>query len=186
MIDLKLSPTTKLLWVDLEMTDLIPADGRILEVAAIITDFDFNVLATYESRVWQDREETLALMQKNDFWARYPDNRDHFLNNMDTAKPSKQVELELAAIIKEQYKDEPAVLAGNSIYNDRGFIKQWWPLVEKLLHYRMLDVSSYKILMQSKYSVEYTKKETHRALGDIEESIAELKFYLDYFKSNKK
>ena len=62
------------------------------------------------------------------------------------------------------------------------FIKAWWPELEPFLHYRMLDVSAYKIIMQNKYHIIYKKKETHRSLHDIRESMAELKFYLSYFK----
>lgn len=182
MIDLKLSPSTKLLWLDLEMTGLDSRVDRILEVAVIATDFDFKELAHYEAQVKYDKTEIEKLMQANPFWATMPKSRDDILAKLDSAKPSEQVEQELIALIKNQFGDEPVVLAGNSIYFDRQFIKQWWPKVEGLLHYRMLDVSSYKILMQSKYGVEYTKKEAHRALGDIKESIAELKFYLNYFK----
>jgi oligoribonuclease len=185
MIDLKLSPSTKLLWLDLEMTGLDPQVDRILEVSAQITDYDFNPLATYSARIKNDRAEIAALMQKNDFWAKFPANRDYFLDSSDSAKPSEQIEAELVALISEQFQSEPAILAGNSVYNDKGFIKQYWPKVEKLLHYRMLDVSSFKILMRSKYGVEYDKKETHRALDDINESIAELKFYIDYFGPKK-
>jgi oligoribonuclease len=181
MLDLKLAPTTKLLWVDLEMTNLNPFVDRILEVAVIITDLDFNESARFESRIQYDRTMLEMLMAANPFWSKMAQNRDEFLNNLDSAKPSDQVEQELAALIKDQFGEEPAVIAGNSVYNDRNFIKQWWPEVEKLLHYRMLDVSSFKILMQNKYGVVYEKSEDHRALGDIKESIAELKFYLDYF-----
>jgi oligoribonuclease len=76
-------------------------------------------------------------------------------------------------------QDEPALLAGNSIHCDRGFIRHWWPNVEKRLHYRMLDVSAWKVVMIGKYGVEYTKLEKHRALDDILESIDEMKFYLE-------
>ena len=87
---------------------------------------------------------------------------------------------EFSELIKLNFK-EPAVLAGNSVHFDRAFIKQWWPDVFNLLHYRILDVSSFKIVMQNKYHVIFNKKETHRAMDDIRESIAELKFYLNYF-----
>src|ERR1700733_14463090 len=79
-----------------------------------------------------------------------------------------EVKHELVGFIKAQFGDEPAILAGNSIHNDRLFIKQWWPEVDSLLHYRMLDVSSFKILMQGKYGVEYGKKDVHRAFDDIQ------------------
>jgi oligoribonuclease len=183
MIDLKLSPMTKLLWVDLEMTGLDPAKDRILEVAIIITDFDFKELTRYKALVKHDQGELKELLNANPFWVSRSKDKNIFLKGLG-AKPSQKIEAELIELIKETFKDEPAVLAGNSIYFDRQFIKQYWPNAEKLLHYRMLDVSSYKILMQSKYSVEYTKKEAHRALEDIKESIAELKFYLEYFKKS--
>ena len=73
---------------------------------------------------------------------------------------------------------EPALLAGNSIHMDRQFIRHWWPNVEKRLHYRMLDVSAWKVVMIGKYGIEYEKLEKHRALDDIRESIDELEFYL--------
>ncbi|MGH7249568.1 MAG: exonuclease domain-containing protein, partial [Minisyncoccia bacterium] len=93
-------------------------------------------------------------------------------------------EQELIKLISEHFGDEPAVLAGNSIYNDRMFIKQWWPQLDLKLHYRMLDVSAWKIFMQGKYGVKYEKKEVHRAFDDIQASIAELEFYLNWFKEN--
>jgi oligoribonuclease len=182
MIDLKHSPNTKLLWLDLEMTGLDPANDRILEVAAIVTDFNFKTISTYETRVRHNRDKLAVLIKKNAFWAKYPQSCDEFLNNLDSAKDSEQIQSELIALIRKYFMDEPVVLAGNSIHFDRQFIKRQWPRVEKLLHYRMLDVSSFKILMQNKYGLEYIKKETHRALDDIQESIAELKFYIDYFK----
>ena len=93
---------------------------------------------------------------------------------------------ELAEFIKANFGDEPAVLAGNSIHNDRRFIKKWWPEVDGLLHYRMLDVSSWKLVLQGKYGVPFEKQETHRAAADIRESIAELQFYLAWLQDHGK
>lgn len=171
---------TKLLWVDLEMTGLDPERDVILEVAAEITDFDFKTLASYEAIVKQPREVVLDRMQKNIWWQEYPANRDEFVNKLDNGKPSSQVEDELIDIVKLQFGDELAVLAGNSIHNDRNFIKKWWPQLDLKLHYRMLDVSAFKILMQAKYDVQFEKKEVHRAFDDIQASIAELQHYLDW------
>lgn len=175
---------TKLFWVDLEMTGLDPAKDLILEVAAEITDFNFKTLASYEARVKQPREAVAQRMQSNIWWKDFPANRDEFLNKLDDGKPSKQVEQELITFISEQFGDEPAVLAGNSIHNDRQFIKLAWPSLDLKLHYRMLDVSSFKVLMQGKYGVMYEKKDVHRAFDDIQASIAELQHYLDWFKTN--
>jgi oligoribonuclease len=97
-------------------------------------------------------------------------------------RDEKTVVHELVGFIKAQFGSEPAVLAGNSIHNDRDFIKKHWPEVEELLHYRMLDVSSLKIIMQSKYNIKFAKKEVHRAFDDIQASIAELQYYIESFK----
>ena len=184
MIDKKATPT-KLLWVDLEMTGLDPVNDVILEVAAEITDFDFKTLASYEAIVRQPKEIVVDRMQKNTWWQDYPANRDEFVSKLDGGKPSEQVEQELIALVQEQFGDEPAVLAGNSIHNDRNFIKQQWSHLDLKLHYRMLDVSSFKILMQAKYDVPFEKKEVHRAFDDIQASIAELQHYLEWFKENE-
>ncbi len=175
---------TKLLWIDLEMTGLDPVQDVILEVSAQITDFDFLKLASYESLVGQPKELVIELMQKNTWWNDYPANRDNFINKLDQAKSSDQVEHELIELVNGQFGEQPAILAGNSIHNDRLFIRQWWPELDAKLHYRMLDVSSFKVLMQGKYNVLYEKQEVHRANDDILASIAELQFYLEWFKNS--
>ena len=180
MIDKHAIPT-KLLWVDLEMTGLDAEYDVILEVAAEITDFDFKTLASYEACLKQPRDVVVERMQKNTWWADFPANRDSFINKLDDGKAPQQVEQELIALLEQHFSDEPAVLAGNSIHNDRNFIKHWWPQLDLKLHYRMLDVSSFKVLMQGKYGVPFEKKEVHRAFDDIQASIAELQYYLEWF-----
>lgn len=182
MIDVHAKPT-KLLWVDLEMTGIDPERDVILEVAAEITDFNFKSLASFRAVIAQD-EAKLAAMNE---WAA----KQHGLSGLTErvrieGRPEQEVEAEFAQLIKEKFGDEPAVLAGNSIHQDRRFIRRWWPQVENLLHYRMLDVSSYKVYMRGKYDLEFKKTETHRALDDIHESIAELEYYLDWMKAAKK
>lgn len=176
---------TKLLWVDLEMTGLDAQNDVILEIAAEITDFEFKTLASYEARVIQDRDLVLDRMQKNIWWADYPENCDEFVQKLELGKSSATVEQELTTILEQQFGSEPAILAGNSIYNDRMFIKRWWPALDLKLHYRMLDVSAWKIFMQGKHGLQFEKKEIHRAFDDIQASIAELQFYLEWFKSNE-
>lgn len=181
MIDKKAIPT-KLLWVDLEMTGLDANEDVILEVAAEVTDFDFKTIASYEACVKQSRDVVVDRMQKNIWWKDFPANRDSFVNKLDEGKDPDVVERELIALIEEHFGDEPAILAGNSIHNDRNFIKQWWPELDLKLHYRMLDVSSLKIVMQGKYGVAFEKKEVHRAFDDIQASIAEIQHYLEYLR----
>lgn len=178
MTDLKHTVPTKLLWVDLEMTGLDPHKDIILEIAVEVTDFNFKPLASYEARIVQPRALVEERMAANAWWQEYPANRDDFLGKLEQGKESRQVQAELAALIKQQFGDEPAILAGNSVHADRGFIEYHWPELFSLLHYRMLDVTSWKIVMQGKYGKEFVKKETHRAFDDIHESIEELQYYL--------
>lgn len=173
MADIKHAVSTKLLWVDLEMTGLVPETDRILEVAAIVTDFEFNELGKFEFAIHQD----VSVLANMDPWCVETHNASGLVKRVASAPSEKKVTADFAAFIKKHF-NEPAVLAGNSIQQDRRFIRQWWPEIEELLHYRMLDVTGYKIIMQGKYGVEFPKKETHRALDDIKESIAELQFYL--------
>ncbi len=181
MIDKHAIPT-KLLWVDLEMTGLDADKDVILEIAVEITDFDFKTLASYEARVQHPKEIVVKRMSKNIWWKDFPENRDDFVSKLDQGKPLHQVERELIELLTSQFGSEPAILAGNSIHNDRNFIKRWWPEFDLKLHYRMLDVSALKVLMQGKYSVEFEKKEVHRAFDDIQASIAELQYYLEWLK----
>lgn len=173
---------TRLVWMDLEMTGLDPESDLILEVAMEITDFNFTTLASYEARVNQPKQSVLEYMQRNVWWANYPQLREEFLAGLDKAKPSQVVAHELAGLINEHCGQDPAIIAGNSIHSDRKFIKRYWPEVDLKLHYRMLDVSAWKVLMQGKYGVQFKKKEVHHAFDDIQASIAELQYYLEWFK----
>jgi oligoribonuclease len=184
MIKKKRLPT-KLLWVDLEMTGLEAQKDVILEVAAEITDFNFKTLASYEAIVQQPSKTVVERMQKNIWWKDYPANRDEFIQKTAKGKPSSEVEQDLITLIESEFGDEPAVLAGNSIHNDRKFIEYWWPGLDLKLHYRMLDVSSLKVFMQGRYGVEFEKKEVHRAFDDIQASIAELQYYLEWLKNHE-
>ncbi len=182
-VDKKALPT-RLLWVDLEMTGLDSTQDVILEVAVEVTDFQLNTLASYEAIVAQPGEIVAARMQKNAWWQSYPENRDEFIrktNDSAVAKPSFQVENELITLIEQHFGTESAVLAGNSIYNDRKFIAHWWPKLDLKLHYRMLDVSAWKVFMQGAFGINYEKADVHRAQEDIQASIAELQYYLEWF-----
>jgi oligoribonuclease len=172
---------TKLLWVDLEMTGLDTTKDVIIEVAAEITDFKFKTLASYEALILQPEEKLTGMNP----WAQAQHDGSGLTDRVRReGKPEADVVHELVGFIQAQFGDEPAVLAGNSIHNDRLFIRQWWPEVEDRLHYRMLDVSAWKVFMQGAYGVQFEKRETHRAFDDIQASIAELQYYLEWFKDH--
>jgi oligoribonuclease len=168
------------------MTGLDPQNDVILEIAAEVTDFQFKPIASYETRVKQDRQVVEDRMDKNKWWKEYKKNQADFLAKLDSGKPSGQVEQELIAFIAKHFGDEPVYLAGNSIHKDRSFITHWWPILDSKLHYRMLDVTSFKLVMQGTYGLTYKKKEAHRAFDDIHESIAELQQYLEWLQTTKK
>jgi len=172
----KFDKPTKLLWVDLEMTGLDPKVDVILEVATEVTDFSFKTLASFEA-VIKHSAERMASMNE---WSTKQHKISGLTDRVATeGRDENEVKHELIGFIKAEFGDEPAILAGNSVYNDRRFIDQWWPEVAELLHYRMLDVSAFKVLMQGKYDVFFEKKDVHRAFDDIQASIAELQFYLE-------
>lgn len=173
---------TKLLWIDLEMTGLDTAKDTIIEVACEVTDFDFKTLASYEAVIAQSEE---ALETMND-WSKVQHQASGLTERIKKeGRTEKEVVHELVGFITAQFGEEPAILAGNSIHNDRAFIKKHWPEVDALLHYRMLDVTSFKLVMQTKYGVNFAKKEVHRAFDDIQASIAELQYYIEALKNLK-
>ncbi len=155
---------TKLLWVDLEMTGLDVDHDVILEVAAEVTDFNFVTSASFEACISRSDE---VLGRMND-WSMAQHSSSGLVERIKhNGRDENEVKHELIGFINAQFKGAPAILAGNSIHNDRNFIKKGWPDVDALLHYRMLDVSAFKIIMQAKYAVFFEKKEVHRAFDDI-------------------
>lgn len=172
-----------IVWIDLEMTGLDPIEDRILEVAAIITDWDFNEIATYTAV----KKVGPSLMKKRmvgEFWESYPAVRQALMDQNETGKNGRIVENELLAFIDEHCGAEgAALLGGNSIHQDRKFIANEWSRLDARLHYRMLDVSAWKVVFEGKYKKKFAKPETHRALDDIRGSIEELQYYLKKVKA---
>jgi len=174
--------TDKLFWIDLEMTGLDPNKDLILEVASIITDWDFNELDSLDEPVFADANKILERMVVSKaFWDDNPKARDSLIERSRTAKSMSEVENILIKQVNKYTKpDEVIVLAGNSIHQDRRFIENYWPNLLGRLHYRMLDVSAWKVVLEGKYNKKFTKPDEHRALSDIRGSIEELKYYLKY------
>ena len=170
----------KLLWIDLEMTGLDPAKDRILEVAAIATDMKLNEIASYQAIV-KVPEALMDERMVGEFWEKNSKSRDALKAQNKDGKPVKEVEKELLDFIKQNC-DKELYLAGNSIHQDRKFIEREMPDFNKHLHYRMLDVSSWKIYFENALDKKFTKADHHRALDDIKGSIEEFKWYLSFIK----
>lgn len=173
---------TKLLWMDLEMTGLDPVEDRILEVAVIATDWDFTEIATYEAVV----KVGPSLMKRRmvgKFWEKFPEVRDALQSQNEGGQNGRTVENQLIDFIEEHFDaGERVLLAGNSIHQDRKFIDNEWPRLSQKLHYRMLDVSAWKVVFDGKFKRKFAKPEAHRAMDDIRGSIEELEYYLKKVK----
>jgi oligoribonuclease len=170
----------KLLWIDLEMTGLDPQRDKILEVAAIATDMKLNEIATFEAVVKVD-EEVMKSRMVGEFWEKNSKSRDALMVQNRDGKPVSEVEKELLEFVS-QYFGQEIYLAGNSIHQDRKFLEQEMPELNKKLHYRMLDVSAWKIYFENALGKKFVKPENHRALDDINGSIEEFKWYLTFLK----
>ena len=170
----------KLFWVDLEMTGLDPDKDRILEVAVIATDMQLNEIATYEAVVKVD-EELMKSRMVGPFWDKNHKSRDALMAQNVTGRSIKTIEQELLKFLDQNFGKE-IYLAGNSIHQDRKFIEREMSTLNQRFHYRMLDVSAWKIYFENALDKKFIKPEIHRALDDINGSIEELKWYLTFLK----
>lgn len=172
----------KLLWMDLEMTGLDPKEDRILEVAVIATDWDFTELASYTA-VKKVGPSLVKTRMVGEFWEKFPSVRDALVAQNVDGKNGRTVENELLEFIDTHFEPGTRILlAGNSIHQDRKFIENEWSRLDERLHYRMLDVSAWKVVFDGKYKKRFAKPEAHRALEDIRGSIEELRYYLKRVK----
>jgi len=169
-----------IVWLDMEMTGLEPVKERIIEVATILTDGNLVEIGVGPDLVVHQADEVLAAM---DDWNKKHHGASGLVERVKSSTVSDvDAEAQTLAFINQHVgaKDRP-VLAGNSIHQDRRFIRKYMPLLDARLHYRMIDVSTIKELARRWFpqitSKIPAKKDTHRALDDIRESIEELKFY---------
>lgn len=167
-----------ILWVDLEMTGLDAEVERIIEVAAIVTDWKFNELDTIELVVKQPPE----LIEKMVPEVVKMHTSSGLIGKISDGESEEAAEAKLLEFIDKHFDEKPVLLAGNSIHQDRRFIRRYWPKADARLHYRMLDVSAFKVVFAQKYGIRLPKRNSHRALDDIRGSIEELYGYLEHVK----
>ncbi|MGB5812182.1 MAG: oligoribonuclease [Polyangiales bacterium] len=170
---------SEIVWMDLEMSGLNPETDRILEIAALVTDGELNVVAEGPNLVVHQPDAVLAVM---DAWNTTHHGQSGLTKRVkESTIDEGQVSQALLDFLGEHTQKKKAPLAGNSIHQDRRFLARYLPEVEDWLHYRNVDVSTVKELAQRWYPKLYggrpSKKGNHRAMDDILESIAELKYY---------
>lgn len=181
----RLGPMTELpqrmVWVDLEMTGLDPQTCTIVEIATVVTDSDLTIVAEGPSLVIHQPEEALASM--NDF-VRDLHTRSGLLDRIRTSTVSlAEAAAQTLSFMAAHCPKGASPLCGNSVWKDRAFLERYMPAVVAHLHYRIVDVSTLKELARRWYPAEIArapkKREAHRALDDVRESIEELRWYRD-------
>ncbi|GCD45621.1 MULTISPECIES: oligoribonuclease [Streptomyces] len=169
----------RMVWIDCEMTGLSLANDALIEVAALVTDSELNVLGDGVDIVIRPPAEALTTMPEV---VRQMHTSSGLLAELDSGTTLEDAQEQVLQYLK-QHVPEPgrAPLCGNSVGTDRGFLLRDMPELESHLHYRIVDVSSVKELARRWYPRAYfnspEKNGNHRALADIRESIAELRYY---------
>ncbi len=171
-----------LIWVDMEMTGLIPDHDVVIEIASIVTDSDLNTLAEGPVIALHQSDARLDGM---DEW-----NTSHHNSSGLVARVKASQHNELSAtqetidFLQQWVPAGASPMCGNTICQDRRFMARHMPQLEAFFHYRNLDVSTLKILMQlwrPELASGFSKSATHLALDDIRESIEEMRYYREHF-----
>jgi len=172
-----MSKKSSLVWMDLEMTGLDPNNDTILEIATIVTDIDLEIIEIGpEHAIYQSN----TIIKNMNEWCQVQHNKSGLVDRVRKSKVDlKKAEQITLDFIRKYVNEGEAPLCGNSIHQDRNFLKVHMPELENYLHYRNIDISSIKELFFRWYPElpGFVKKGNHTALDDIKESINELKFY---------
>jgi oligoribonuclease len=171
-----------LIWIDLEMTGLLPESDRILEVATIVTDRDLNILAEGPVIAVHQSDETIAAM---DAW----NTRTHGASGLiarvrESRLDEAGAERETLTFLAQWVPAGASPMCGNSICQDRRFLSRYMPALERHFHYRNLDVSTLKELAKRwapDVLAGVVKGNSHQALDDVRDSIRELAHYRTHF-----
>ncbi len=169
----------RLVWIDCEMTGLDYVNDALVEIAAVVTDFDLNVLGEGVDLVIKPPAEAVAQM---DEFVREMHEKSGLLTELDAGITLHEAEEQVLSYVREHcVEGSRPPLAGNTVGTDRAFLARDMPHLDAFLHYRIVDVSSIKELARRWYPRAYfaapLKRGNHRALADILESIEELRYY---------
>ena len=169
----------RLVWIDCEMTGLDLGADALIEVAALVTDFELNVLGEGVDVIVKPSQESLDQMVE---FVRSMHEKSGLLEELSSGTTLDEAEQQVLAYIHEHCAEgSRPPLAGNTVATDRAFLARDMQDLEAFLHYRIVDVSSIKELSRRWYPRAYfaapTKRGNHRALADIQESIEELRYY---------
>jgi oligoribonuclease len=171
-----------LIWLDMEMSGLLPDTDRILELAAVVTDAELNVLGESPVLVIHQLDTVLDGM---DAWNKGTHGRSGLIEKVKASQlDEKQATEQMIAFLKQYVPAGKSPMCGNSICQDRRFMANYMPELESYFHYRNLDVSVFKELARRWKPAIYSgfkKASKHEALADIYESIDELKYYREHF-----
>ena len=172
-----------MLWLDLEMTGLNSDTDVILEIASIITDDQLEVIAEGPDLIIHQSQELLDGM---DEWCTTQHAKSGLTQLVQASTITvQQAEQRTLDLIKQYFKPNSGVLCGNSVWQDKQFLRRYMPELDYYLNYRIIDVSSVKELVKRWYPnspyTDFKKHDAHRALSDIKESIRELKHYRTHF-----
>jgi oligoribonuclease len=172
------SDANNLIWIDMEMTGLVPDTDRIIEIAMLVTDAELRVLAEGPVLVIHQPDEVLDAM---DSWNKGTHKKSGLIDKVRASRLTEaEAERQAVEFLREHVAASVSPMCGNSICQDRRFLARWMPKLEAHFHYRNLDVSTLKELVR-RWKPEvlkgFSKEGKHEALADILESIEELKFY---------
>lgn len=176
------NPNDNLIWLDMEMTGLLPDSDRIIELAVVVTDAELNVIAESPVIVVHQSDEVLDGM---DAWNKGTHGRSGLIEKVKDSKTNEeQATAQMLEFLKQHVPAGKSPMCGNSICQDRRFMARYMQDLEKYFHYRNLDVSTFKELARRWKPAIYSgfkKASKHEALADIYESIEELKYYREHF-----
>ncbi|WP_239250635.1 oligoribonuclease [Candidatus Nitrotoga sp. M5] len=171
-----------LIWIDMEMTGLVPETDSIIEVALVITDSDLNAIAEAPVLVVHQTDTVLEGM---DSWNTSTHGKSGLIDKVKASTlDAAAVEAQMLAFLTEHVPARISPMCGNSICQDRRFLARWMPQLESYFHYRNLDVSTLKELAKRwkpEVAQGIKKHGKHEALADIYESIDEMKYYREHF-----